>query len=89
MFVHLGGDVVIPIKDIIAIMDIESSITSSNTKEFLKTADDEGFIVNISNDAPKSFVLSERDNKTIIYLSPISSATLHKRSGFFNDVSLK
>ncbi|MGI5998348.1 MAG: extracellular matrix regulator RemB [Lutispora sp.] len=89
MFVHLGGDVVVPVKDIIAIMDIELSDISHNTKEFLETADDEDFIVKISEDKPKSFVLSERDNKTVIYLSPISSATLYKRSRFLDDVSLK
>lgn len=89
MFIHLGGDVVVPLKDIIAIMDIESSSISQNTKEFLQTAEDEGFIKKISNDNPKSFILSEKDNKTIIYLSPISSVTLQKRSGFIDNISLK
>lgn len=89
MFIHLGGDVVVPLKDIIAIMDIESSSISQNTKEFLQTAEDEGFIKRISNDNPKSFILSEKDNKTIIYLSPISSVTLQKRSGFIDNISLK
>jgi len=77
MFMHLGGDVVISLKDIISIMDIESSSTSSITKEFLKTAEDEGFI------------LTEKNKKTIIYLSPISSVTLFKRAGFIKDISLK
>ncbi|NLM42576.1 MAG: DUF370 domain-containing protein [Clostridiales bacterium] len=89
MFIHLGGDVVVPAKDIIAIMDVKSSGISHKTKEFLKTADDEGFIVKISQDEPKSFILTERDNKTVIYLSPISSVTLFKRSNFLDDVSLK
>lgn len=89
MFIHLGGDVVVPLNDIIAIMDIESSSISHNTKEFLQTAEDEGFIKKITNDNPKSFILSEKDNKTIIYLSPISSVTLQKRSGFIDNISLK
>jgi hypothetical protein len=89
MFIHLGGDVVISLKDIISIMDIESSNTSSNTREFLKTAEDEGFIRRISEDEPKSFILAEKDKKTIIYLSPISSVTLYKRAGFIDDISLK
>lgn len=89
MFIHLGGDVVVPLKDIIAIMDIESSSISQNTREFLQTADDEGFIKKISKDNPKSFIISERYNKTVIYLSPISSVTLFKRAGFLDEVSLK
>ncbi|MGI6584924.1 MAG: DUF370 domain-containing protein [Gracilibacteraceae bacterium] len=89
MFIHLGGDVVISLKDIISIMDIESSSTSGDTKEFLKTAEDEGFIRKISEDEEKSFILTEKNKKTIIYLSPISSVTLYKRAGFIDDISLK
>lgn len=89
MFIHLGGDIVIPSKDIIAIMDLESSSFSNNTREFLQTAEDEGFIKKISDSNLKSFVLSEKDNKSIIYLSPISSVTLQKRLGFIDEVSLK
>lgn len=89
MFMHLGGDVVISLKDIISIMDIESSSTSGVTKEFLKTAEDEGFIRRITENEEKSFILAEKDKKTIIYLSPISSVTLHKRAGFIEDISLK
>ena len=89
MFMHLGGDVVISLKDIISIMDIESSSTSGVTKEFLKTAEDEGFIRRITENEEKSFILAEKDKKTIIYLSPISSVTLYKRAGFIEDISLK
>lgn len=89
MFIHLGGDVVISINDVISIMDVESSNLSNTTKEFLSIADDEGFIRKISEDEPKSFILTEKDNKTIIYLSPISSVTLLKRASFINNISLK
>jgi hypothetical protein len=89
MFIHLGGDIVMPMKDVISIMDIEACSKSGITKEFLKTAEDEGFVRRISEDEPKSFILSEKDNKTIIYLSPISSITLYKRAGFIDNISLK
>ena len=89
MFIHLGGDIVISIKDVISIMDLESSNLSNTTKEFLVIAEDEGFIRKISDDDPKSFILTEKDNKTIIYLSPISSVTLLKRASFIDNISLK
>lgn len=82
MFLHLGENVIIPIKDVIAIMDIESTNMSNDTKQFLKTAKEEGFVKYVTNDDPKSFVLAEIDKKSVIYLSPISSLTLSKRSGF-------
>lgn len=87
MFLHLGGDVVIPLKNIIAIMDIETTTVSKDTKEFLKIAEEEGFIESISYDIPKSFIITETDKKSKIYLSPISSVTLQKRSGFLEDIS--
>lgn len=89
MFIHLGGDVVISLKDVISIMDIESSNISNTTKEFLSIAEEEGFIRKISEDQPKTFILTEKDNKTIIYLSPISSVTLQKRADFIDNISLK
>ncbi len=84
MFIHLGGDVVIPLKDIISIMNLETSTYSKKTKEFLKIAKDEGFLKRITDKKPKSFVFTIKDNQTIIYLSPISSVTLNKRSKFID-----
>lgn len=87
MFLHIGGDVVIPIKNIIAILDIDTTTISKDTKEFLRIAEEEGFIESISNDLPKSFVITETDKKSKIFLSPISSVTLQKRSGFVDGIA--
>lgn len=86
MFIHLGENIVIPLKDIIAILDIDSTSFSSDTRQFLKTADEEGFVRRITDDDPKSFVLAEVNKKSVIYLSPISSITLCKRSGFIDSL---
>lgn len=87
MFLHIGGDVVLPLRNIIAIMDIETTTISKDSKDFLKIAEEEGFIESISQDLPKSFIITEIDKKSKIYLSPISSVTLQKRSGFINEIS--
>ena len=87
MFLHIGGDVVIPLRNIIAIFDIDSTTISKDTKEFLRIAEEEGFIKSISDDLPKSYVITESEKKSIIYLSPISSVTLQKRSEFVNNIS--
>lgn len=87
MFLHIGGDVVIPVRNIIAILDIDTTTVSKDTKDFLKIAEEEGFIESITNDLPKSFIITETDKKSKIYLSPISSITLQKRSTFVNDIS--
>lgn len=87
MFLHIGGDVVIPVRIIIAIMDIDTTTVSKDSKEFLKVAEEEGFIETISSDIPKSFIITETDKISRIYLSPISSVTLQKRSGFVEGIS--
>ncbi len=86
MFLHIGGDVVIPMKNIIAVMDIDTTTLSKDTREFLKTAEEEGFVESICNDLPKSFIIAEIDKKSKVYLSPISSLTLQKRSGYIKNI---
>ena len=81
MFLHLGENVVVPIKDVIGIFDLQTSMYSSDTISFLRMAEEDGFVERITNENPKSFILAEVDNVSKIYLSPISSSTLTKRTG--------
>lgn len=80
MFLHLGENVVVPLKDIIGIFDMETTMYSTDTIQFLRMAEEDGFVVRITKDNPKSFVVAEVDKKSKIYLSPISSTTLTKRT---------
>ncbi len=82
MFLHLGEDVVIPIKDVIGIFDMKSSMYNSDTTQFLRLAEEDGFVERINDEQPKSMVVTERNKKSVIYLSPISSKTLSKRTKF-------
>lgn len=82
MFLHLGENVVVPIKDIIGIFDLESSMYSSDTIQFLRMAEEDGFVERITKEHPKSFVIAEVNKKSKVYLSPISSVTLAKRTNF-------
>lgn len=79
MFLHLGENVVVPVKDIIAIFDMEASVYGSDTSQFLRLAEEDGFVEKITNKMPKSFVIAEVNKKSKIFLSPISSLTLSKR----------
>lgn len=80
MFLHLGENVVVPIKDIIGIFDLQNTMYSSDTIQFLRLAEEDGFVERITEEKPKSFIIAEVDNKSKIYLSPISSTTLTKRT---------
>ena len=73
MFLHLGDNVVIPMRDIIGIFDINSCMYSSDTSQFLRLAEEDGFVMRINEETPKSMIITEVGNKSKIYLSPISS----------------
>lgn len=76
MFLHLGGDIVVPKGDIIAIIDAKTKIFPS-TREFMQIVDDEGFVRSVAGSGKeKSFVITTN----LVYLSPISCATLKKRA---------
>jgi len=78
-YLHLGEDVIIPANSVVAIMDMETSTLSGDTRSFLKISEEEGFVETISAEMPKSFVITDNGKNMKIYVSPISSVTLQKR----------
>lgn len=76
MFLHLGADTIIPLKNVILISDRKGKSAGINS-EFLNLMQEEGMIIDVSAGNPKSFVIAD-DN---VYLSAISSFTLKKRAG--------
>ena len=81
MYLHLGQDIIVNMRDIVGVFDLDNSTISRHTREFLSRAQREGRVVNVSDDLPRSFVLctQERGNSTV-YLSQLSAATLLRRA---------
>jgi hypothetical protein len=77
MFLHLGADTVIPLRDVIAITDIKT-VRSGINEDFLRVMQEEKLIEDISDGNAKSFVVTDKR----VYLSAISASTLKKRSNF-------
>ena len=84
MYLHLGQEITVTKEDIVGIFDLDTTTVSKHTRNYLKKAEEEGKIVNVSEELPKSFILCNKAKKgkldRIIYLSQISTATLLKRS---------
>lgn len=76
MFLYLGGDITVKSKDVIGIFDIEECSVSRTTVEFLNFSQKNGRIVNVSEEMPKSFIVTE--NKT--YISNVSNRTIALRA---------
>lgn len=80
MFLYLGGDITVNSKDVIGIFDIEECSVSRTTAEFLNFSQKNGQIVNVSEEMPKSFIVTE--NKT--YISNVSNRTIALRARKMN-----
>ena len=81
MYLHLGQDTIVSEDDIIGIYDLDNCSGSHITRAFLREAEQRGEVVNVSEDLPKSFVITSVGDETRVYLSQLSTATLKGRSG--------
>lgn len=79
MFIHIGDNIIIPVDEIVGIFDLEGTTITGITRDFLKVAEEEGFVIATSSRMPKSFVITLRNNQNLIYLSSLSVNTLKKR----------
>lgn len=75
MFLHLGSDVMVPVKEIIAIYDHKTMERDEN-KLYLEKLKRETTVTDVSSDEIKSYVVTNDK----IYVSVISSLTLKKRA---------
>ena len=62
MYLHLGNNTIIRKSDIIGIFDLDASTVSYRTRDFLKEAEKNGMVVNVSMELPKSFVLCREND---------------------------
>lgn len=89
MYLHLGQDTMIRTRDVIGIFDIENSSISKSTRNYLKEAEKNGRVINVSFELPKSFVVCKEKENVRVYISQISASTLKKRTGFIEQIGLK
>ena len=81
MYLHIGQNEILPEKRIIGIFDMDKVTYNRRAMEFLTRAEQEGVVLDISGDIPKSFVVCDHPyHPQIVYLSQLNPATLQKRS---------
>lgn len=83
MYIHIGSNTVVNIKDVIAIIDMDKTTVSKNTRSFLTYAQKHGMVVNVSEELPKSAIICNYKGINRVYISQISPATLYGR--YFRD----
>lgn len=80
MYIHLGDNFVVPSKEVVMILDRQSSEDSAIVSEFLDKQKKR--IVQLTNSVAKSVVVTTEK----IYFSPLASNTLKKRAQLAFDI---
>ncbi|MDD6484587.1 MAG: DUF370 domain-containing protein [Clostridiales bacterium] len=80
MYLHVGGDVLVNIRDIIGIFDMENTTVSRLGRHFLTEANKNGEVVYATEDLPKAYVVTSSQGKTRVYISPMSTQVLSRRA---------
>ena len=82
MYLHIGNHILCDDRDLIGIFDLDNLTASRESTEFLEQYEKTQNLINIGGkfDLPKSLILIQKGDKDILYMSPITSSTLYKRS---------
>lgn len=79
MFLHLGKNESVINKEIVGIFDIETATLSADTRNFMAKLQDQKRVVNLCDDLPKSFVLTDNELYESLYITQNSVNSLKKR----------
>ena len=80
MYLELGQETVITDKNILGIFDLDNTTVSKATREYINKASKNGECITVSfEELPKSFIVTAKDNKKEIYISPLNTSTIFKR----------
>lgn len=80
MYLHLGQNTVVRDREIIGIFDLDITSQSPRTRRYLNTAERRGEVVAVTQELPKSFVVTGRRGRQRVFISQLSTATLLRRS---------
>lgn len=81
MYIHLGQNTAVRLSSVIAVFDMENTTVSKKSREFLEKAERAGQVVSVSDELPKSYVVCEEKGEFKVYISPVATSTLLKRTG--------
>lgn len=88
MYLHLGQNTVVRDREIIGIFDLDITSQSPRTRRYLNTAQRRGEVVAVTEDLPKSFVVTGKRGRQRVFISQLSTATLLRRSDLSNGSAL-
>ena len=79
MYLNIGNDMAVRQRSVIGIFDLDNTTYSKHTRKFLSQAEDNGEVITVTDDIPKSFLLTSEYGMDKIYLCQFNAHTLETR----------
>ena len=79
MYLHIGNNYSVDVRDIVGIFDIENTTVEKCTKLLLERAEKEKKCIYTTYEMPKSFIVTMNEGRERVYIAQLSAATLRKR----------
>ena len=80
MYLSIGGDMAVRDRSVIGIFDLDGCSMSKKTMEYLENAEQNGVLLNVTEDIPKTFLVTEEYGMEKVYFTQLSASTLEKRT---------
>ena len=82
MYIHIGNDFVVYSGDVIGVFDFDGLMSSASSRDYLKRLEEDSRLISVSEDIPKSIVITMSNGEDIAYLTPLNSKTIQNRKIF-------
>ncbi len=79
MYIPIGNDMAVRDRSIVGIFDLDNCSYEKRTREFLARAEQNGEVVPVTDNLPKSFVVASEYGMNRVYLVQFNSAVLEHR----------
>ena len=79
MYAEVGLNLSVREDHILGVFDLDNTSWSKITRQFLKTAEENGEVVEATDTLPKAFILTSEYGQNRVYLTKNSSAVLQKK----------
>ena len=80
MIIHIGNNKYLYKEDIVAILDRKSTESTKKSVSFINELIEDNNIVGNIDQYTKTYIITSKDNKTMLYTSNISSKALVNRN---------
>lgn len=79
MYIDIGMDLAVRASQVLGVFDLDNTSWSKRTREFLQRAQEDGSLIEATDELPKSFVLTQEYGQKRVYLTKYNASILARR----------